>query len=414
MIRRLLDLYVPASKAGRAFAVIALFDSTGTGFYLAGSAIFLVRVVGLTQAQVGVGLGVTGATALAATVPLGVLTDRIGARRALVAFQLWRAVFFTILAFIHGPVAFILVGACLGLVERAVSPATQAVVGAAVPDSDRTRAMATVRSVRNIGFSVGAALTAPLVATESVAAYRSVILANAVSFVAASAMLLRLRVHTPPASTGRAGLAFLQGFGDWRYLCLTGLNSILTIHITLLAVALPLWTLRDTDAPAGLIPLLVVLNTILAVVFQVPLSRGATDAAGSLRALRLAGVCLMGCCAAMAAAGAPLGAAYAAALLVLATLLLTGGELWQSAGAWTLSYRYALEDRRGEFLSIFALGPALQNVLGPILVTIVVLDQGVAGWAILAAILAAAVAVLRVCVYELERDPARHELLQKD
>lgn len=414
MIRRLIDLYVPASSAGRAFAVIAFIDSTGTGFYLAGSAIFLVRVVGLTPVQVGVGLGVTGATALAATVPLGVLTDRVGARRALVTFQLWRALCFAVLAFVHGPVAFIVVAACLGLVERAVSPATQAVVGAAVPSGDRTLAMATVRSVRNVGFSLGAALTAPLVATGSVPAYRTIILANAVSFVAASVMLLRLRVHTPPAPSGRTGWALLRGFTDWRYLRLAGLNSMLTIHMTLLAVALPLWTLRDTDAPAGLVPLLVGMNTVLAVVFQVPLSLGAKDARGSLRALRLSCACQIGCCVSMAAAGAAVGTAAAVVLLVVGTVLLTAGELWQSAGAWTLSYRYALDDRKGEFLSIFALGQALQNVVGPLIITIVVLNHGAVGWVILAGILGCTLFFLGACVSELERDPLRQELLQKE
>ncbi|GGN01294.1 MFS transporter [Streptomyces fuscichromogenes] len=402
MISRLLRTYVPESAAGRAFALVALLDSVGTGFYLAGSTIFFIHVIGLSDAQVGLGLAATGLTAFLATVPLGVLTDRWGARRMLMAYQLWRAVWFAALAFVHGPVAFVVVSALLGLVERAVSPASQSVVSVAVPGRDRTRTLATMRSVRNIGFSVGAMLTAPLLAAGSTLAYRTIILADAASFVLAALLLARLRVETAPPPVRRGGLSFLRGFGDRRYLELSALSCVLAVHMSVLAVAIPLWTVRETDAPAALVSALVVLNTVLVVLFQVPLAKGAERADGGLRAMRLAGLALIASCAVFAVAAAPLGPVFAGATLVVATLLLTAGELWHSIGSWELSYKYAPEHRKAEYLSIFALGNSVQDVLGPPLITVVVLGFGGAGWAALGALLLCAVLLLPLPVARLD------------
>jgi hypothetical protein len=90
-------------------------------------------------------------------------------------------------------------------------------------------------------------------------------------------------------------------------------------------------------------------------------------------------------------------------VLIAGTLLLTAGELWHSIGAWELSYKYAPEDRRTEYLSIFALGNSVQDVVGPPLITIVVLGWAGAGWAVLACLLLGAVLVLPVSVAGLDR-----------
>jgi MFS family permease len=409
---RLARATLPASTAGRAFAAIALVDSTGTGLYLAGSTVFLIGAAGLSNAAIGIGLAVSGTAGLLASVPLGALTDRWGARRMLIGLQAWRAVWFTALAFVHDATSFVLVAFCLGLVGRAVSPATQAVVAAAVPGQDRTRTMALMRSVRNIGFSLGALAAAPLLATGSVAGYRVVILADAVSFVLVVVLLARLPIDTAPSPVRRGALTFLGDFRDWRYLRLAGLNGVLFLHATVLTVALPMWTLRATAAPVATVALLVGLNTVLTVVFQVPFSGGVDSVLGMSRAFRRAGLALIGCCAALAAA-AYTGRPAAIALLVVGTVLLTAAELWQSAAAWEASYRYAPEHRKAEYLAVFGLGPAVPEIVGPPLVTLVVVGLGAAGWAVLAALLAAVLPFMPRAISVLEYVRAGDPVLGK-
>src|SRR5262249_58689599 len=69
---------VPGQRVGRWLALAALIDSTGTGLFMTGSAIYFTRVVGLSAAQVGLGLSVAGLVGLLGSVPIGVLGDRFG------------------------------------------------------------------------------------------------------------------------------------------------------------------------------------------------------------------------------------------------------------------------------------------------------------------------------------------------
>jgi hypothetical protein len=73
------------------------------------------------------------------------------------------------------------------------------------------------------------------------------------------------------------------------------------------------------------------------------------------------------------------------AIIVLGagSVLLTFGGMLQSAGAWSLSYGLAPEDRQGEYLGAFAMGTRIYDSLGPILVTSMILGLGQLGWALL-------------------------------
>lgn len=379
--------YVPATPAGRAFAVTSLINAVGTGLYLAGSAVFFVRSVGLSTAEVGVGLAVSGVAGFLTTVPIGALADRFGARPMLIALQLWRAAWFVALTFAHGVVGFTLVSCCLAAAEAATQPMTQAVASAMTEGTDRTRTMAIVRTVRNAGFSLGALLAAPLLAADGVWTYRGIVLGTAAAFVLSAGLLTRIRPATEATVQRKvAPLTALRDFRDWRYLLLTGLNGVLNLHTTILSVGIPLWALHATSVPAGFLPVLVLVNTVMSIVLQVPVSRIVDRDGGAVRSLTLGGFALTACCLAMAAADAPASPLAAGAVLLLACVLLTFGEMWQAVGGWELSDAFAPEDRKGVYLSVFSLGGTGQRIVGPALITSAVIVAGPAGWAALAAV----------------------------
>lgn len=379
--------YVPATPGGRAFAVISLVNAVGTGLYLAASAVFFVRSVGLTAAEVGLGLGISGVVGFLTTVPIGAAGDRFGAKRTLIALQLWRAGGFTVLCFVQGVVGFTLVSCCLAAAEAATQPMTQAVASATVAGSDRTRTMAIIRTVRNAGFSLGALLAAPLLAADSVWTYRAIVLGTAGAFVTSALMLTRLRIEGADGIQRKVGpLAAVGQFRDWRYGLLTALNGILNLHVTILSVGIPLWALAATDMPAGLLPVLVLINTLMSIVLQVPVAKGAEREGGAARALRLGGVAMALCCLTLAAASGPGSAWVSGVVLAVACVLLTFGEMWQATGGWELSYDFAPEDRKAVYLSVFSLGGTGQRIVGPALITSVVIAAGPAGWIALATV----------------------------
>ncbi|WP_231406038.1 hypothetical protein [Streptomyces clavuligerus] len=81
------------------------------------------------------------------------------------------------------------------------------------------------------------------------------------------------------------------------------------------------------------------------------------------RKQRAAGLALALFCALTAVTG-PADALTAGALLLLAAVPLTLGELWQSAGGWGISYGLAPEEQRTYYLSVYQLGATGMTVAG--------------------------------------------------
>src|SRR5690606_10979807 len=129
---------------------------------------------------------------------------------------------------------------------------------------------------------------------------------------------------------------------------------------TLLTVGLPLYVAAEPDVSDGLVSVLLFVNTVTVIVAQVPFSKGVTGAAKARRALWRAAAALAGCCAVLAAGGRLDGSAAAVAVVPLACLLLTCGELWQAVRAWELSYVLAPERSRSAYLTVFNLGRSAQ------------------------------------------------------
>ena len=70
----------PSPLAGR-LAVQSLLFALGEGAFMTGSAVFFTQIVGLSAAQVGLGLTCAGVAAFLAALPMGKLVDRFGPKR---------------------------------------------------------------------------------------------------------------------------------------------------------------------------------------------------------------------------------------------------------------------------------------------------------------------------------------------
>lgn len=404
--------YVPTGQASRALVVVTITDSLGTGLYLSGSVIYFVRGIGLSAGEVGLGLSLAGLAGFLASVPVGMLGDQLGAKRLLVTLQLWRAIMLVLLAFTTNFTYFLAASIGLTVAARSVSPSTQAVVASVMAETDRVSTMAIMRSVRNVGYSLGAALTIPIFAVDNRWAYRLIMLGNAATFVLAAVLLIRVRtasaavgpagrhrhpvrVRTAPSAIsgpGRHRYRYPAGFRDWRFLSLALVNGCLSLHMSILSVGIPLWTLA-TGGPRWLVSLMLILNTGMAVALQVASARGSDQPGFGERALRRAAVALIACCVIFAAT--PLGGRHLViALLTCGAIAMTAGELLQSAGGWELSFRHSPPGRRNEYLAAFNLGPAAQDIAGPLLLTSVVTLRS-AGWLVLASLFLVAGALVR-------------------
>lgn len=181
-------------------------------------------------------------------------------------------------------------------------------------------------------------------------------------------------------------------YRDRPYLAVSGLLAILMIHGTVSLEVAPLWMITHTDAPKWMLAVVTGVNTVMATTMQVAMTRGSHTIAGARRVMRWGGWIGAACCPVFWASGLTTGPATIT-LLVLATILVTMSELWQSAAAWTLRIELSPPDRRGEYGGMARTLGSAQHMIAPAALIALAVTTGGWGWfAIGGVFLAAAIA----------------------
>jgi MFS family permease len=386
---RVVGSLLPATAGGRRLLVAFLVDTFGSGLFFAGSTVFFIRHVGLTPAQVATGMSLAALVGFVAMVPTGLLADRFGIRRVQCALHLWRATGFVLYVFCHDFATFLPVVAMIGVGDRGSPPLNQALVSLAVPIESRVRTMGLLRSAKNLAFTFGGLLAVAALSIGTPSAYLSLVLGNAASFVVVAWIVVRLPLLRDDHRVAAVTRFRVTSLRDRRYVTLAGLNGVLALHNSLLFAGIPLFVLKRTHAPVAVVGALFVVNTTFVTLAQVRLSRPAETMRGAARTQLRAGLALALTCVVVAMAP-EVGVSLAVAVLVAGILLLSLGEMLQSAGGWAISFDLAPHDRQGEYLSVFNLGTAMEGIVGPALVTVLVVHATIVGWLALAALFVAA------------------------
>jgi MFS family permease len=373
---------VPPAGPPRVLAVAQLTDAIGLGGYLVCSALYFTRVIGLTPTEVGFGLTVGWAVGFLASVPLGHLADRCGARGVAIALAGSTAIALLLFLLVTDFVPFVLVASLYGASQCGLSAARQALLGALVPATERTAIRAMIQVAINGGIAVGAALGGLALHADSPAAYRAVLAFDAVSFALSALVLLRLPVVTrsPRGPTGEPALAVLR---DRPYAVLAVLNMVLQLHIPMITLAIPLWIVQRTQAPGWTVAALLALNTTAVVLFQVRIARRVAGLGSAARQVRAAGAVLLVTCLVFALSAAGSSAWVAVVVLLVAAGMQALAEMMQASGSWEISFGLAPAGRHGQYQGFFGSGFAVARMLGPLLVTTVVISWGTVGWLLL-------------------------------
>jgi hypothetical protein len=246
---------------------------------------------------------------------------------------------------------------------------------------------------------------APVLAADSRPWFQALFVLNGLGSLVAAGLVALCRPtgpqHPDAAGLDTSGLdpcrlGVLRRPALWR---IALVNGLLTLHASTLTIGIPIWVVSATAAPAVAVPGLLVLNTALVVLLQVRLGRGKETLDAGISTSRRAGLILaLGSAGIGVAALAP-DPETAVVVLVVAIALHTVGEIWQSVGSWSLSYAMALPGAEAEYIAVFEFGFLLQSVVGPALVTGVVLALGVPGWLGLAALFAVAGLLVRPAAF---------------
>ena len=408
---------LPAAGNARRLGVLTLIQSLGLGVFLTSSAVFFTRTIGIPAQRVGLALSVAGLCGLLCTVPIGRLADRLGAGRVLTVNFLLAAACFTAYCLVDGFAAFLAVACAIAVLETSAGALQASLTDALVGEAERVRVSAQMRSLFNLGFLGGAALAGAAIAAGTSTALYATVLANAALQLVSVAVLLGMRLPpgagprataAAPAAAAPGGVLRSAALRDGRYVAVARVCGALELYHPLLTVGLPLWIVTGTDAPALLVSGLLILDTVLVLLFQVTVSKGARTPAGAARMLRWAGWALGASCLVFAVSGGH-GALLDSTALLGGALVLVLGELYQASASWGLSFGLAPAGRQGEYQAVFSLGRGLQQFAGPWLMTSLVVGSAGTGWLVLAVLFALLGLAAPPLVRGLEKARARTE-----
>jgi len=401
---------LPRDPVARTLTVSTMALAASNGVFYTVSVLYFTRVVGLSAAAVGLGLGIAGGAGVLGAFLAGRWSDRVGAHRVQVWGVAAQAAALLAYSFTGDAVSFTLV-AIVAVGARGVQgTGRQALLARWFTGPERVEVRARLRVVMNVFIGLGTLAAAVALLLDTAVAYRTAMVATALLLLVAVAPLAALPRRVPglaarmladaprPEATADGTVAGAEDAADgapaappWRdrtYLASVALNAVVAMQFGVMTVGVPLWV-ATTDAPTAVVSGLLVVNTVLVALLQVRASRGTHDVRGAGRAVRRGSVLLAAACVLYAAAG--YGSLVAAtALLVLAAVAHSLGEVLSEAGGWGMAFELADPRQAGAYQGLSQTGYALSAMAAPIVVTALPIRYGTAGWLVLGAVLVVA------------------------
>lgn len=171
------------------------------GFVLIFLAIYLTRARGFSPSYAGLVVGLMGAGGALGTVLGGVLADRWGRRRTLLAANLSTAASLLLLGMARDRYAILAATVAYGLTSQAVRPAFAAMMTDVVPARDRMRAFSLNYWAINLGFAFSAVLAGAVAQVN----YLLLFVIDAGSTLAMAALVFLRVPETRPDLPGEPG-----------------------------------------------------------------------------------------------------------------------------------------------------------------------------------------------------------------
>ncbi|MEV5411271.1 MFS transporter [Thermopolyspora sp. NPDC052614] len=376
---------LPPAGPPRVLAAAQLANSLGDGAFYACSALFFTRIVGLSAVQVGAALTVGWATGMLAGVPLGYLADRWGPRRTTLTLALATAAMLSTFLWVRAYPLFVIAVCLYACCQGGLTSARQALLAGLVAPELRTRTRAHLQATLNAGLAVGAGLGGLALYVDTAPAYLAVFAMDAASFLAAALVLRRLP-EVPPVPAAEDGGPRLAVLRDRPYALITFLNAIMYLNMPVLSLALPLWIVTYTDAPKPMAAALLIVNMLSVALFQVRVARQVTDLRTAARTSARGGVLMLIACLVYALSSGHIGVWGAIAVLLVAAAIQVFGEMMQGASGWELSFALAPDGKQGQYQGFYGMAPQIARMLGPVLVTTLLIGWGTPGWLVLGAL----------------------------
>ena len=395
---------LPQGDEERIMASATFINTFGNGLFSVTSAIYFTKVVGITPLQLGFAFSLAAGIGLAMTLPMGHLADRVSPKRLNVGLGTVSALGMALYAAASSYAWFVVVAMLLAISDQGGRAARNTLI-ARLGRDNKVRFRAYQRAVTNLGIALGSLVGGVALVLDDPAAYRAIILADAFTTLVAAQFLRKLPDVEPIRHEVRPRRT--EAMRDHTYVVLTMVNASLGVHFMLLELVVPLWIVRETQAPTWIAAGTYLVNTIACVLFTVRVAKGAEDLRGAARLQRSGGLWL-GVGALAYASAAYLGTWWVAGIVMLAAAgIHVLGELQQSAASFGIGFNLPPEHLQGQYQGVWSLGWGLMALVGPTWLAYLVFQHGLLGWLVLALQFTIAGAITPWLMERALRDPRR-------
>ncbi len=388
MLRKIAQIFnkaVPKEPHLRILALSTFVNTFGNGLFMSVDVIYFTTIVGLSPAQVALAISIAGGLGMSLSVPAGHIADRFGPRSISAFAVAIEGVVMAGLFFVHSYTPFLIIHIVMGMLGVVAQTTRMATIAKLGGEESRVRLRAYQRAVTNFGISVGTLFAGIGLAMNTEAGYKALLLGDAVTFVIAGLLYLKLPFVEPTVERGEP-FSF-AAMKDKVFLGATLSNAFMSLHFVLQSIGIPLWVVRETNAPRWWVSVIMMMNTIAVMLLQVAASKSSATLYGGAKAYRSASYFISLACLLYAYAHG-VDAVVASALLALGMGAHIVGELIGSAGSWSIGFGLADENHQGQYQGVWGLSWGLSGTLGPSLVTALVIGMGISGWWILAVVFA--------------------------
>ena len=382
----------PPSRLARGLAAQSLLFALGQGTFMTGSAVFFTKIVGLSAAQVGLGLTFAGIAAFLAALPMGTLVDRFGPKRMWAVSAIGQAAMFAVWPFIHDFKGYVAMAVGMEVIGALGGAAHGAYTIGALPPDERVKSRAYMYSALNVGFTLGSLIGGVALAFHSNNVLHAVPWFTAVVFLVNAAAINRLPRAAHDNRTRDDRKVKIAGPGPLRnvgWLLTMFFSGVFWTNQVLLNIVIPLWLVEETDAPRVLLAFLFGTNTVMCIFLPMVAARGVEDVPTALRAVRVSSAFFVVSCVITLATHDTVGW-VTIALVWLGHVTVTGAELYLSAATWSFEAELMDPRQRGAYQGAAELTGTLGRVWAPAVYTFLAMNWGAVGWLVIAGIVVVA------------------------
>ena len=362
----------------RRFVGALALDAVGSGIWMPLSMLYFLHQTSLGLVRLGLAMTIANTLVIPLVTYLGALVDRVGPKRVIQLGNAGAAVSFLLYPFAHSLAAVTLLVFAASLTRTAFWSALGPMVTQITEPGERELWFGFLQAMRNAGFGVGGLLAAVALTIGTDAAYQSVVLGNAVSYVAAFVLMVGVagggRAATAPTGRSSPWVAF----GDRSYRVLVAVILCYALVGTTLSIAMPVYFVDGIGLPGWVPGTVYVINTVMIGVGQGLVVRGMT---GVVRRRVLQAAVAFTAVSFLLLWAADLVPVEAGVVVVLVgAVVYTLGELTAGPVVSALSAEAAPTALRGRYMAATQLAWSVASAIGPLFRSFLLARGAWAAW----------------------------------